>query len=117
MRRTLALVAAAAAAAAGGVILGEYDLSGPTPVVAGLLFGLVVAEVAVVAGKGRDTVTAAACACFAAAGMVWAAWISSGRDWDYVPGGVWVGVILAAAAALWWIKNPGRPAGGSRRSP
>lgn len=117
MRRILALAAAAAVAAAGGLILGEYALTGLTPVVAGLLFGLVVAEVAVVAGKGRDTVTAAAAAAFAAAGMVWAAWISSGRDWDYVPGVAWVGVALAAAAALWWIKNPGRPAAGSRRSP
>ncbi|MGI8685346.1 MAG: hypothetical protein ACR2MO_09710 [Acidimicrobiales bacterium] len=117
MRRTLALVAAAFVAAAGGLILGEYELTGPTPVVAGVLFGLVVAEVAIVIGKQRDTVTGAGCAAFAAAGMVWAAWISSGRDWDYVPGMVWLGVALAAGAALWWIRNPGRRAGGSRRAP
>jgi ABC-type Mn2+/Zn2+ transport system permease subunit len=117
MRRVLALAAAAAAAAAGGLILGEYELTGFTPVVAGVLFGLVVGEVAIVAGKQRDTVTAAVCGAFAAAGMVWAAWISSGKDWDYVPGGVWAGVALAAVAALWWIRNPGRRAAGSRRAP
>lgn len=111
------MVAAAAVAALGGLILGEYELTGVTPVLAGLLFGLVVAEVAIVAGKGRDTVTAAACAAFAAAGMTWAAWISSGRDWDYVPGAVWVGVALAAAAAVWWVKNPGRRAADNRRAP
>jgi hypothetical protein len=117
MRRVLALVAAAIAAAAGGLILGEYELTGLTPVVAGLLFGLIVAEVAVVVGKQRDPTTSAGCAAFSAAGMVWAAWISSGRDWDYVPGGVWVGVVLAAVAAVWWVRNPGRRATDSRRGP
>ena len=117
MRRLLALVAGAAAAAAGGLILGEYELSGFTPVVAGLLFGIIVAEVVTVAGRQRDAVTAAGCASFAAAGMVWAAWISSGEDWSYVPGGVWVGVAMAAVAAAVWVRNPGRPATGSRRAP
>ena len=117
MRRVLALAAAALAAAGGGLILGEYELTGVTPVVAGLLFGLVVAEIAVAVGKSRDAVTAAGCAAFAAAGMVYAAWISSGEDWSYVPGGVWAGVALAAAAAVWWVRNPGRRAARSRRAP
>ena len=117
MRRLLALVAGAATAAAGAVILGEYELTGLTPVVAGLLFGVIVAEVVTVAGRRHDPVTAAVCAAAAAGGMVWGAWISSGEDWDYVPGGVWVGVALAAAAAFGWIRNPGRRARGSRPAP
>ncbi|HEX2700365.1 MAG TPA: hypothetical protein VHM89_09220 [Acidimicrobiales bacterium] len=117
MRRLLALVAGAVAASAGALILGEYELTGFTPVVAGLLFGVIVAEVVMVAGKRQDTVAAAGCAAFAAAGMVWAAWISSGEDWSYVPGGVWFGVALAAAAAAVWIRSPGRRGAGNRRAP
>lgn len=117
MRRILALAAGAAAAGAGAVILGEYEFSGLTPVVAGILFGVIVAEVVAVAGKRHDTVTMGATAAFAAAGMMWAAWISSGEDWGYVPGGAWVGAALAAAAAGLWIRSPARRAAGSRRSP
>ena len=99
------------------MILGEYELTGLTPVIAGLLFGVIVAEVVSGVGRRHDLVTAVGCAGFAAAGMVWAAWISSGEDWSYVPGGVWVGVALAAAAAALWIRNPGRPGAGNRRAP
>lgn len=117
MRRLLALVAGAATAAVGAVILGEYELTGLTPVVAGILFGVIVAEVVTLAGRRHDAVTAGACAAFAAAGMVWGAWLSSGEDWAYVPGGVWVGVALAAAAAFLWLRTPGRRAPGSRPAP
>lgn len=99
------------------MILAEYELTGLTPVVAGLLFGVIVAEVVTVIGRRHDPVTAAACAAFASGGMVWGAWLSSGDDWSYVPGGVWVGVVLAAAAAFVWIRNPGRRVPGSRPAP
>lgn len=117
MRRVLALTAAAAAAAAGAVILGEYELTGLTPVVAGILFGVIVAEVATVVGRRHDIVAAAGCAVLAAGGMVWAAWLSAGEDWGYVPGGAWVGAALAAGAGAAWIRNPGRRGVGSRRAP
>lgn len=117
MRRVLALLAGAATAAAGAVILGEYEFTGLTPVVAGVLFGVIVAEVVTAAGRRRDVVTALACGVLAAAGMVWAAWISSGHDWSYVPGVAWVGAAVAVAAAPLWIRNPGRRAAGTRRGP
>lgn len=117
VRRVLALAAGAAAAAAGAVILGEYELTGFTPVVAGLLFGVIVAEVVTVVGRHRDVVVVGGCAAFSAAGMVWAAWISAGKDWAYVPGGAWFGAALAALAAAAWVKSPGRRARGSRRAP
>lgn len=104
-------------AALGALILGEYDLTGVTPVVAGILFGLIVAEIMTVAGRATDAMLAAAAALFSAAGMVWAAWISSGRDWGYVPGGAWVGVVLAALAAVVWIRNPGKRGSRTPREP
>lgn len=117
MRRVLALAAGALAAAVGAVILGEYELQGVTPFVAGILFGVIVAEVVTVAGRRHDLATTGGCAALAAAGMVWAAWISSGEDWSYVAGEAWFGVVLAAVAAGLWIRTPGRPGAGSRPAP
>ena len=108
------MVVGALFAALGAVILGEYEFTGFTPVVAGILFGLIIAEVMTVAAKRADLPLALFAAVFSAAGIVWAAWISSGRDWGYVPGGAWLGMVLAAAAAAVWIKSPGRR--GSRTS-
>lgn len=117
MRRVTSLVVGAVAAALGAVILGEYQLTGFTPFVAGPLFGVIVAELVTATGGRRDTVAVAASAVLAVAGMVWAAWISAGDDWGYVAGAAWVGVALAPVAAVLWIRTPGRPAAGSRRDP
>ena len=119
MRQVLGLVAGAVAAAGGALILGEYELEGMTPVVAGVLFGLIVAEVVTAIGKRRDGTAALASAAIAAAGMTWAAWRSTGPDehWSLVPGMAWVGVALGAVAALAWIRTPGRPAVRSRPEP
>jgi len=122
VRRLLALVAGAVTAATGAVILGEYEMTGFTPVVAGLFFGVIVAEVVTVAGRRRDLVTAGACAASAFAGMVWGAWISAGQDharsrWHIVSGTAWFGVVLAAAAAFFWVRTPERRAPGSRPAP
>jgi hypothetical protein len=119
VRQVLALAAGALAAAGGALILGEYELEGMTPVVAGVLFGLIVGEVVTAAGKRRDVTAAVASAVIAAAGMAWAAWRSTGPDehWSLVPGMAWVGVGLGAAAALAWVRTPGRRAARSRPEP
>ena len=111
------MVAGGLFAALGALILGEYELTGLTPVVAGVLFGLIIAEVMTVAGRSSHLVMAVLAAGLSAAGMVWAAWISSGRDWDYVPGGAWVGVVLSALAAAAWIKSPGKRGSRTRPAP
>jgi hypothetical protein len=101
------VLAAAAATALGAVILGEYQLTGATPYFAGALFGLVVAELAgFVAGRGHLPMAAlVAAVLLPGAGMVWAAWISAGRSWQYVPAGAWVGAALAPAAAVLWLRS------------
>ena len=113
------MVAGAATSAAGAVILGEYELEGLTPIVAGLLFGLIVGEVVTAVGRHRDVPAAAASAAVAALGMVWGAWLSTGpdEDWSFVPGPAWAGVALAAVAALLWVRTPGRRGAGSPRAP
>jgi hypothetical protein len=102
VRLALALLAGAAVAALAALILGEYELVGWTPFVAGVAFGLVVAEVATTVSRRKGPLVGVPSAALASGGMVWAAWISSGRDWSYVPGGAWVGVGLAAACGAGW---------------
>jgi len=106
MRQLLAGVGALAASAFGALILGEYPMVGTTPFVAGVLFGLVVAELVLTVAKPRPVPAVAAAAVVGpAAGMVWAAWISSGDDWHYVPHLAWAGVVLAAAASAFWLRS------------
>lgn len=109
----------AAAAAFGAVILGEYQLEGATPIVAGLLFGLILAELMTAVAKDRGTPLAGAAAVLAATGMTWGAWLSTGpdEDWSFVPDLAWLGVALAAAAAAVWVRSPARRARGSRPAP
>ena len=114
MRLLLALAVGALMSTLGALIVGEYELKGVTPIIAGILFGLVLAEVLTSVARRRDTLVIAASAALAAGGLVWAAWISSGEDWSYVPTMAWVGVGLSVVAAYVWIRTPGRRGAGTR---
>lgn len=113
------MAAAALAAAVGAAILGEYELDGMTPVVAGILFGLIIAELVTAVARRRDLVAAAASALVTALGVMAAAWRSTGphEDWSLVPDVAWLGVVLGAIAAALWVRTPGRRAAGSRPLP
>lgn len=106
MRQLLALAAGAATAAIGAQVLGEYELAGVTAVVAGTVFGLVVSEVVVSVGRRQDLALALATAVLVAAGLVWAAWIWTGRHWSALRGGAWLAVGLGVAVALVWVAGP-----------
>jgi hypothetical protein len=100
MRQLLALVAGAAVAALGGLILGEYPFTGVTPYVAGLLFGLVVAEVVVTVSRRRNLVVGVGSALCTVGGLGWAVWISSGRGVAPIQGGAWAGLVIGGVVAL-----------------
>lgn len=117
MRQLLAAAAAAAVAMLGAFVVGEYELAGVTGPVAGVLFGIVVGEVAVAVARQGGALLAAAAAAAAAAGLLGAAWISSGRDWSFVPAPAWVGVALSAVTAGAWVTGFGPRRAGSRRAP
>lgn len=117
MRLPLAVVTGAAVAALGALILGEYEFKGTTPYVAGVLFGLVVAEAVLAVARRGGPALAAVVGALAGGGLVWAAWISSGRDWDYVPAAAWVAVSLGAVvgvARTAWASPPVRSSGPPR---
>ena len=59
-RAALGVACVLATAVLGALILGEYDFKGTLPFVAGPLFGLVLGEVGVSAGRTRSVVVASA---------------------------------------------------------
>lgn len=99
MRRTLAVLAAAAAAVLAALILGEYEYVGYVPVAAGLIVGLLVAEVVVSLGRWRAWPAAGLAAVLGAGAVVWGGWITSGQGLEPYPASAWAGAALAAAAA------------------
>lgn len=111
MRRPVpAVLAAILVAALGAVILGEYELSGTRPLLAGLVFGVTVAEVIATIARGRagDPELWAAAALITEAGLVWATWISTGHRLDLAATTAWVGVALGTFAAPLWLRSAGR---------
>ena len=99
MRQAWAVVAGAGVAVLGALILGEYEFGGLTSVVTGVLFGLAVAEAVVWVGRdGRPGLVAAA-AGLAAAGLLWAGWISVHHRDEGIPAGAWVAAALGAVTA------------------
>lgn len=87
------------AAALGALILGEYEFTGSLPFIAGPLFGLVIGEVVVAAGRDRSLAVALLAAGTAFAGIVWAGWIDSSEGVEPVKDLVWVAALLAAGTA------------------
>ena len=113
MRRPLALVAALVVALFGGAVLGEYDLTGLTPVVAGVLFGAVVAEVVLAIARAGDRVLAVGSAISTGAGLVLAIWVSSAH-WRFIHPWSWSAVAVGPVAAWFWLlRGSGRRADGS----
>lgn len=105
-----AVLAALVVAALGAVILGEYELAGARPLLAGVLFGVAVAEVitSVARSIDGDVRLLAASALVTEAGLVWATWISTGHELDLASGTAWLGIVLGSAAAPLWLKSAGR---------
>jgi hypothetical protein len=115
VRRALAPVAGAATAALGALILGEYDFSGMTPYLAGVLFGLIVAEVVLTVAAHGSRMLAAVAGAESGLGLAWAAWISSGRGRAAIPSAAWIAVALGVLIAGAWVVLPTRrSAAGSR---
>jgi hypothetical protein len=99
-RTIIGLLCGAVVAALGALVLGEYEFSGSLPYVAGPLFGLVVGEAVVAAGRSRTMVVGAIAGLLALGGITWAGWISSGDGLEPLTTVVWVSAALAAVAAF-----------------
>lgn len=100
LRAGIGLLLGAVASILGAFILGEYQFEGSLPIVAGVLFGLVVAELVVEVGRRRTLVVGVVAGLEAAGGLVWAGWISGGEGLGPIPGGAWLAAGLALVAAV-----------------
>ena len=104
----------------GAAILGEYQFDGLTGAIAGLIYGVFVAEAAVAVNRRGSTMLALVCAVLAVGGLGWAIRASIGPRADVpgdVPGFGWVALALAAVGAAVRARSSGRRAGGSRSEP
>jgi hypothetical protein len=108
-----------------GVIMGEYELRGPTALIAGVLFGLAIAECVITVGKTDEWALAGVAGACAFLGLTYAAYIDRGGDYLSFDSGAlgritvirWIGSVLALACATAWVRmlgsraihNPMRP--------
>jgi hypothetical protein len=117
MRQAVAVLVGAAVSAVSALILGEYELKGVMAGVAGVLFGVVIAEVIVAVGKHPPAAVAVISGLLAAAAMAWSGWIAAGRTWHYFGTARWVALAISAVTAPLWVRSAGRRAPDSEPSP
>lgn len=111
VRQTGAVFAGAATAALGALILGEYAFAGATPYLAGVFFGLVVAEIILTVAGGSTLPLAAAAGVESGLGLAWAVWISIGGQSPHhepIPGAAFVSVALGVLVGAVWVALPPR---------
>ena len=104
MRQPVAVVVAIVVVAFAAVILGEYELRGWVPLLAGAIIGIGIAEVVATLARWSDPAIVAATGLVAEGGMVWAIWISSGRGIVPVSGVAWAGAVIAGVVAAGWVR-------------
>jgi hypothetical protein len=114
VRVVIALVVAAMICVFGALVLGEYDFDAFTSIIGGLVSGLVVSEVVLEIGRTRRTVIGIVTGLMVAAGLAWAAWISSGEGSDVFPAFAWASMVVGGVAAAartggWWSDPLGSP--------
>lgn len=96
------MAAAVAVAALGAVVLGEYQLGPAAGLAAGVIVGLALTEVALMASGTRTlSITAAAVVAVAGFGaLVWAGWIDVQHRNQSIGLGAWLGAVAAAATVV-----------------
>lgn len=99
MRPALALMLAAAIGALAAYVLGEYELTPVTALVAAVVIGFGLAEVVLVVGRRAGVVPAVVVAALAAGTLLWAGWLDTDRGVEPYRATAWAGAAVAAAVA------------------
>ena len=105
MRAVLSVLVTALVGAGGAVILGEYEMVGVVAFLMGIIFGVVLAEVAAWFAKDPATELAVAVALLTQAALVWSLWIGSGHRMDLVAVEAWVATALGTVGSALWFKS------------
>lgn len=100
MRRVLVVLLAGAAGALSSAIVGEYELVGATPYLAGAILGALIGEMFIVIGRWRGGVPGLIAAVISAVSMYWTGQINSNFGIDPYPKGAALGAATAGIVAL-----------------
>ncbi|MEX2659213.1 MAG: hypothetical protein WD232_05930 [Acidimicrobiales bacterium] len=100
MRRTVGIVVAVCGAALSAFILGEYEMVGIVPVMAGVVVGLLLSEVVVGIARWWGPVAAVLVGTLAVASLILAGWIDSSQGVEPYPTMAGVGAAVAAVVAV-----------------
>ncbi|MGC1512488.1 MAG: hypothetical protein WA797_06185 [Acidimicrobiales bacterium] len=100
MRRILVVLLGSAVAALSSVIVGEYELVGATPYLAGAILGGLLGELFLGLGRWRGVVPGAIAAVLAAGSMYWSGQVNANFGIDPYPAGAYVGAGVASLVAL-----------------
>lgn len=100
-------------AALAALLVGEYDLSVPTGVVAGVLTGLAVVEAVRVVEPAVMVRRWWLLAALGAASTLWGGWISVRHRHESLPGWAWAGAAAAAAVVALRTRAGDAGSGGS----
>lgn len=108
MRRTVGIAVAVCGAALIAFILGEYEMAGIVPIVAGAVVGLLLGEVMVGIARWRGPVAAVVVGALAAASLLLAGWIDSSQGVESYPTMAGVGAAAAGLVAVvrTWSRSP-----------
>lgn len=109
MRTLLAILVAAFAAGVASLIVGEYGVAGWVTLFVGVVAGLVIGEIAASVARSRDWALALVSGALAGAGVLWGAWLDSGRG--VAPLGIEavLAPALAAAVTIYTVRTYRRP--------
>src|SRR3954471_1868865 len=104
----------------GAAILGEYQFTGLTGAVAGLIYGVFIAEAALAVARRGSTWLAIVCAVLAGGGLGWAIRAGIGpRDSlpADIPGYGWAAIVLAVGGAVFRARSSERRGAASQPEP
>lgn len=111
MRAVAALVTAALVAVVASLVIGEYGVAGWVTVLVGVVTGLVIGEVTASIARDRGWLFAVCAAVLAGAGVLWGAYLDSGRGvaplgWEAAAAPALAAVVAAIAVRTYKFQPP-----------
>lgn len=97
-----------------GSVLGEYEMRGLVPILAGGVVGLLLGETTVVLGRWRGPAAAVVAAAGGALSLLLAGWIDSTQGVEPYPAMAAIGAVLGAAVAAARVLPQRHPAASAR---
>lgn len=105
MRTVAALITAALVALVAALIVGEYGVAGWVALMVGTVAGLVTGEITASIARSRDWSIALASGVLAGVGVLWGAYLDSGRGVAPLGWEAWVAPLIAQAVTVLSVRT------------